>query len=351
MVCELCSSGDFTKDDEGMFVCDYCRAKYTPLQAKALMVEGVVQLDRSADVEKLLSLSKTSLENENATEAYDYASRALEIDPSNVEAWMHKGAAAGWSSTIQQPRLTEMIGSFRNALELSSEDERNALLSECSDKLNSVAVAVGNLSMNHAKQFALLEDVWSQHIRTTESVISAYWQAYEWSPEAVHMQNLIFHASELIKGVRWSNGVDNGVRFLSTSFEAQIRQTIELATEELRKFEPDYTPPTAVRPTPNACFVVTATMGSETALPVTVLREFRDTVLVQSRHGRQFIAWYRANGPRLADQIRNRIALRIASLVLVVLPASGIAWVTTRVHSVLRTNRETGPLQRHSQLE
>ena len=38
IVCEVCGSNDLVKED-GCFICQYCGAKYSPEEAKRLIVE------------------------------------------------------------------------------------------------------------------------------------------------------------------------------------------------------------------------------------------------------------------------------------------------------------------------
>ena len=85
MVCELCSSNAFSKIDD-MIQSDYCRTRYTTEQAKKLIVEGVVTVDRGEEAKNLLLLANESFRHGQHEEAVDGARRVLEIDPNNYEA-------------------------------------------------------------------------------------------------------------------------------------------------------------------------------------------------------------------------------------------------------------------------
>ena len=326
MVCDLCGSGEFTKDDEGLFVCDYCRTKYTPQQAKKMMVEGVVRVDRTDEVEKLISLAKSSLEHQNPEEAYDYASRALEIDTENWEAWFCKGKAAGWRSTLADVRFTEMIGAFKNALGRVPEAEKDSFRKECSSVMNEVAVAVHTISWDHAVEFVQADSTWAEHIGRCQGILSTFSEAYEWGGDRQPLDNIVHVASQLITGIKFDqfDGTPS-VRFLQPEYQEQIQALIDDAAEKLRTFDEDYAAP---RPEPQkACFVVTATMGNENSFPVVTLRQFRDELMSETALGKRFILWYQEYGPRFASLIQDSWLLRAISMTFVVVPATFTAWI------------------------
>jgi hypothetical protein len=58
------------------------------------------------------------------------------------------------------------------------------------------------------------------------------------------------------------------------------------------------------------CFVATACYQDSEHADVVRLRRFRDEILIQSRFGRYFIAWYAETGPILAEAVLARPWLR-----------------------------------------
>lgn len=64
------------------------------------------------------------------------------------------------------------------------------------------------------------------------------------------------------------------------------------------------------------CFIATAAFGSPLSKEVTVLRDFRDRVLLKSSWGTAFVAFYYAHSPAVADVIRQHDALRFFTRML-----------------------------------
>ena len=332
LTCELCGSSEFTKNSEGFFVCDFCRTKYTPEQAQKMVVEGSVTVDRSSEATRLIVLAEESLKHQNPSEAYDYASRALEINPESGPAWLCKGRAAGWSSTIQNFRLEEVIGAFFNAEKFTPEESRQALREECALEMNKIASAVYTLSRNHAIEFATVDGVWVQHISRCNSIFELWDESYAWNEEVrTPLDDKIQACTELITGIRYTDYDGTGrVLHLSEAYSVYVQGLIDTAAEKLKKFDPEFSAP---KPQAQAagCFVITATMGNELAYPVVVLRQLRDQILVESPLGRFFVNWYYLNGPKLAAKISPSVALRALSFVFVVLPSTLVAAIALGV--------------------
>lgn len=85
LVCEMCGSPDLVKTD-GMFVCQNCGTKYTVEEAKKMMVEGTVQIDNSAFVEKYLANARRARTKGDWAEVEKYYNLVEQNAPENIEA-------------------------------------------------------------------------------------------------------------------------------------------------------------------------------------------------------------------------------------------------------------------------
>ncbi|MGZ3687827.1 MAG: CFI-box-CTERM domain-containing protein [Bdellovibrionota bacterium] len=75
------------------------------------------------------------------------------------------------------------------------------------------------------------------------------------------------------------------------------------------------------------CFIATAAFRSIEALPVAMLRQFRDEVLLPTLPGRAFVRWYYSWSPDAAEWLMENAAFRFPILVLL-MPLEALAWLT-----------------------
>lgn len=153
IVCELCEGTVFDKVD-GRFVCKGCGTSYSAEEARGMMreVEGEEPVATGASVmpqanpnqqqlDNILMLATNAWSADNNAETENYCNRAIELDASCYKAWMLKGKAIGWSSTIQNPRIAEAAHSFKQAVDFAPDDEKESLTEEAVDELKRLGLA------------------------------------------------------------------------------------------------------------------------------------------------------------------------------------------------------------------
>jgi uncharacterized repeat protein (TIGR02543 family) len=104
-------------------------------------------------------------------------------------------------------------------------------------------------------------------------------------------------------------------------FKAQLKYEDTVIEGTTLQFTTDTSPDP---PPSGGCFIATAAYGTPTAEQIDVLREFRDTVLLESTAGSLFVALYYQLSPPVADFISESIFLRTLVRELLVDP---IVWV------------------------
>lgn len=167
IVCELCDSTEFVKEG-GMFICQGCGTKYTAEEAKSMMkeVEGgpaVVGVPagnpNQQQIENLLLLASNAYSASNNEETEKYCNRAIEYDAMCYKAWLLKGKAVGWSSTIQNPRIAEAAHSFKQAVDFAPDEEKENLTTEAVEELKRLGLACVSLRQKRFSQYPDSEEL------------------------------------------------------------------------------------------------------------------------------------------------------------------------------------------------
>lgn len=157
LTCEMCGSTDLIKQD-GVFVCQSCGTKYSIEEAKKMMVEGTVEVagtvkvDSTDKITNYLMMANNAYDASNQKEAEQYCNKVIEIDPENYQAWLLKGKAAGWQSTLGNIRIEEAVNCFGMAVEYVPEEKREEVKRSAADELDKLSFALVSLTCdNYAK--------------------------------------------------------------------------------------------------------------------------------------------------------------------------------------------------------
>jgi tetratricopeptide (TPR) repeat protein len=110
-----------------------------------MMVEGNVNVNNLANVENLLKLADNAAEASNQKEAEDYANRVLELSADNYKAWLIKGNAAGWQSTIKNNRFAESVECFGKAIDNVPDAEKEAVQKKIASDMAKLSCAMLSL--------------------------------------------------------------------------------------------------------------------------------------------------------------------------------------------------------------
>ena len=160
MVCELCGSNDFLKQD-GMYVCQHCHTKYSPEEAKKLL--GTVKIDESDKIKNYHTMAENAYSSGNNKEAESYCNKIIEIEPDNSEAWLLKGIASAWQSTLARDRTEELITCSENAFKnAKTVDELNDLGERAFREYYRLTLAFNKLWIDHVVSFP---DTWKEYIQ------------------------------------------------------------------------------------------------------------------------------------------------------------------------------------------
>lgn len=163
LTCELCESTDFLKED-GMFVCQGCGTKYTVEEAKKLLSGGGSEgaaggSARQDKIDNYLTLATNALDSSNNSEAENYASKVLELDANNARAWLIKGEAIGWQSTVANVRFTEMANCWGHCVENAAEEDLEGYRARMCEQATMLIKALINLTTNNFAELPVADNV------------------------------------------------------------------------------------------------------------------------------------------------------------------------------------------------
>lgn len=146
LVCDLCG-GKLMMGTGGIAVCDSCGMEHSAdrMKEKVQEVRGIVQTDSSHLVANYLEMASNAIDAGNNTEAESYCNKIIEVDPTNFRAWMFKGEAAAWQSTLANSRINEGVNAFAKGVKYAPEEEKQSVLEKAEAQIKSLCVAMVKL--------------------------------------------------------------------------------------------------------------------------------------------------------------------------------------------------------------
>lgn len=276
-------------------------------------------------IANLLGMAKTAALGGNNQEALTYFNRVLEIDPTVSEAWMGKGAAAAWQSTLVNIRLPEAMIAFNHAIANAGEDLKQAVTNEAVDNVNRVVVALYRVARDHLIEYVSLDNTWPSYLNQVSQLMEALEGARNWAPnDRTTLENIVHLCKDNIEGYSYRDRFNNNIaaaHSITPEYEQLLSERLNQAINGIREIDPNYAAPVIEKKKADACFVVTATMGDFSHPDVVYLRQFRDGWIRKQPGGPAFIDAYYRIGPKLAMLIQRSDTLRRLSTRCIVKPA------------------------------
>ena len=335
IVCEMCGSQDLVKQD-GMYVCQSCGTKYSPDEAKKLMVEvtGTVKVDNTDRLNNLFQAARQARDSNDAENAAKYYDMIMQEDPNSWEAAFYNVYYRVMQTKIMN--IASSARSLKNCLgnvfgllkKVESLEEQKAAVAEIVTRVTLIC------KMLESSARSTFKDSWDrvfQKYDDSGKQCVEYASEYHDRSEAVY--TTFYTLGDLINkyfgnepdmqklaAFAWKTGVQYWVNDYEY-FDAwkENKEHIDNTIGNLiRKYEPDYVIPapqydgfpsafvSVIRKDgqgapvkKGGCYVATAVYGSYDCPQVWTLRRFRDYTLSETWYGRAFIRTYYAISPTL----------------------------------------------------
>ena len=128
LVCDLCG-GKLVMGAGGIATCDSCGMEHSAdrMKEKVQEIKGTVRVDNTHMIDNYLEMAQSAKDAGNNAEAESYCNKIIEIDPANYRAWMLKGEAAAWQSSLQNSRVDEGVAAFIKGINNAPEEEKENL--------------------------------------------------------------------------------------------------------------------------------------------------------------------------------------------------------------------------------
>ena len=136
IVCEVCGSNDLVKED-GCFICQYCGAKYSPEEAKRLIVEvngkvdvsgSKVTVDNTSFVERSLENARRAKAKEDWEECEKYYNMVEQYEPTNIEAIFYSSYGKARMALVDSDRFKreQKIKVLKNSISVIDDNYNNS---------------------------------------------------------------------------------------------------------------------------------------------------------------------------------------------------------------------------------
>ncbi len=315
IVCEMCNSTEIIKQD-GLFVCQHCGMKYSPEDAKKMMIEGTVdvsgtvKVDNSSFVEKYLANARRAYEKEDWDEVEKYYNMVEQNDPNNIEAIFYSAYAKAKKSLIDSDLykrqaafkvLQNCISIIDDNYSIENEEKEKEIITRITaDMVKMVTSSFvykyksdlhGNTTSSEEKAtHVIFVSLINEYIQSLKNIISKFDEKDRAKIKYLYMDVIALYAVK---------------REMPVTVETKNKCNKDIVDVhiQIKAFEPDHEIPyfEEIKASKGCmgCYVATCVYGSYDCPQVWTLRRYRDNTLAATWYGRMFIRTYYALSPTI----------------------------------------------------
>jgi tetratricopeptide (TPR) repeat protein len=138
--------------------CSYCSNEIVIEKAKEFYDTTI-----SSESGSLIMIAETALDGGNNQEAIDYYNKSIEKVLTNSDAWLGKGIATLYSSTLGDIKIMEAISYWKNAIKFAT--DQNAMQRRVSTIINNTVLTFFPNIENHYAEFHDLKNSYTEFVQ------------------------------------------------------------------------------------------------------------------------------------------------------------------------------------------
>lgn len=329
LVCEMCGSQDIVKTD-GYYVCQCCGTKYSPEEAKKLVIEGTIKIDNSDKLANLFAAARNAKGVGNYAQAKTFYTEILSLEPNSWEALYYSVYC-----TVAECRIIQIESAAYALKDCLQQTFYRIVIHEKNKESAMKEVTMATIAMA-----TTLHDAALQHLNSSANKNATSYDLFtpwlgEYMDRAEAASIVLLLVGNLVKDTStelalraWKQGVvyiTNFYRILDEGSKGRkaLADRIEEYGSKIKACEPTYSLPTpdySIYSDPlrillrrkiqevsastsngssGGCYIATAVYGSYDCPQVWTLRRFRDYTLAERLLGRAFVRAYYATSPTL----------------------------------------------------
>ena len=137
--------------------CTYCSNEIVVEKAKEFYDTSI-----SSESGSLIMIAETALDAGNNKEAIDYYNKSIEKVLTNSDAWLGKGIATLYSSTLGDIKIMEAISYWKNAIKFAT--DQNAMQRRVSTIINNAVLTFYPNIENHYREFKDVKNSYTEFV-------------------------------------------------------------------------------------------------------------------------------------------------------------------------------------------
>lgn len=269
--CQKCGARLEVESEDTTYTCSYCRTTH------ALVTPG------APSPRNFLVMAERAFERREFGKAMQFIEQGLVLDPKHEELLRLETSVSAALAQLSEAGASDDARATADSQQLAEADNYKLQAEFVLHELQANIKVYGSNSM--------LTGATPADVPLALQYIDRSLELFPDNPVYLNLKALLL----------WEGGVDR------EQARKLLKRAAELAPRDIniqnnhKNIEASVT---------SGCFIATAAYGSEFAMEVRVLREWRDTKLLTSRVGRSFVRAYYLASPRLAGFIRERPRLR-----------------------------------------